>query len=258
MPQIVLSQYRQGSKYRDEPGVSYHFPKRYLSRIAQPETEFIYYEPRNGGDQIYFGYGHIGEIWPDREKQNAYFAEVLNFQRFQLNVSYWDETGNPREPARTMRSSARVIPDSIFKKILAAGGLEYDNAFPRMDTAAELELRYAKATPQLRRSIAARYERPNAVTNAVKQSRSSKCQVCLKKGFVMKNGNEYCEVHHVFHLAKQLPGTLSPKHLVVVCADCHRKLHYAECTEPEEVNNSWTFVLAGAEITIPINRSQFT
>jgi hypothetical protein len=253
MPPVVLSQYRDGSKYKDELGIHYHFPKRYLSRINQPETEFIYYEPRNGGHQIYFGYGQSGEIWPDREDENFYFAEVINFERFQRDVSYWAEGGTPREPAKVMRNSVRLIPNAVFEEILGAGGRALINAFPRISSAAELENRYAIATPELRRTIAARYERPNAVTHAVKLSRGSRCQVCHKKGFIMKNGREYCEVHHLFHLAKGLPGTLSPKYLIVVCADCHRMLHYADCTQPEEINNCWRFVLSGTEIAIPLS-----
>jgi hypothetical protein len=255
MPQVVLSQYRDGSRYKDELGISYHFPKRYLSRIGRPETEFIYYEPRNGGQQVYFGYGRIGEIWPDPEEKGSYFAEVLGFQPFRRDVSYWNKVGNSREPAKAMRNSVRPIPDSAFTEILATGGLEFDNAIPRMDAADELEQLYASAIPALKRSIAARYERPNAITNAVKRSRGSTCQVCSKKGFLMRNGKEYCEIHHLFHLAKQLPGTLGSKYLVVVCADCHRKLHYADCTEPEEINNCWRFFLARTEIMIPASVS---
>jgi len=255
MPQVVLSQYRDGSKYKDQLGVRYHFPKRYLSRLDRPETEFIYYEPRSGGKQVYFGYGQIGEIAPDSEEEGHYFSEVLGFQAFHQDVSYWDSVGNAREPASSMRNSVRTIPSAAFEEILGLGGLRFDDSLPRMDVAAELEKRYSVATPELKRSIATRYERPNAVTSAVKRSRGSLCQVCSKKGFSMRNGKEYCEVHHLFHLARQLPGTLSPKYLIVVCADCHRKLHYSECTEPEELNNCWRFILNGTEVIVPFTVS---
>ena len=255
MHQIVLSQYRDGSKYKDQLGVRYHFPKRYLSRLDRPETEFIYYEPRAGGKQVYFGYGQIGEVMPDSDETGHYFSEVLNFQEFKQDVSYWDSLGNAREPAKAMRNSVRTIPSATFEEILGLGGVRFDDVLPRMDVATELEKRYAVATPELKRCIAARYERPNAITSAVKRSRGSMCQVCSKTGFRMRNGKEYCEVHHLFHLARKLPGTLSPKYLIVVCPDCHRKLHYSECTEPEELNNRWRFILNGAEVTIPFTVS---
>jgi HNH endonuclease len=255
MPQIVLSQYRDGSEYKDQLGVRYHFPKRYLSRLDRPESEFVYYEPRNGGKQVYFGYGQIGEIAVDSEKEGHYFAEVRNFRPFSREVSYWDKDGNPRESASTMRSSVRSISSIILEEILRSGGLTFDDFLPRLEIATDLEDRYGRATPIQKRFIAGRYERPNAVTNAVKQSRGSLCQVCSEKGFAMRNGKEYCEVHHLFHLAKQLPGTLSPKYLIVVCANCHRKLHYGNCTEPEESQGRGIFKLDGADVIIPFTTS---
>jgi putative restriction endonuclease len=75
---LILNQYRNGSSYKDEVGTLYHFPKRYLKRIQSPAAKFIYYEPRAGGEQVYFRTRIIGQVWPDPDDAKHYYSEILD------------------------------------------------------------------------------------------------------------------------------------------------------------------------------------
>ncbi len=235
MPHLILNQYRNGSSYKDEVGTLYHFPKRYLKRIQTPEASFIYYEPRVGGEQVYFGSGTIGQIWADPEDATHYYSEILDYSPFPKTVSYWGLRGKAFEPARTMRNRLQLVLS------------------PRPSNFAGL---YETAKPELRRFLAARYERPNRVTKFLKERLGPTCQVCGLDGFLMRNGKRYCEVHHLFHLAKRLPGSLSPSQLIIVCPTCHRKLHYAPTTDPVEADGIWSFELCGRQVSIPVFESE--
>jgi 5-methylcytosine-specific restriction endonuclease McrA len=84
------------------------------------------------------------------------------------------------------------------------------------------------------------YERPSRITRYVKGVRGSNCQLCGQPGFLKRNGKRYCEVHHLFHLSKNPPPEcLGPDYLVVLCATCHRRMHYANVGEPKREGNSW-------------------
>jgi predicted HNH restriction endonuclease len=54
----------------------------------------------------------------------------------------------------------------------------------------------------------------------------------------MRNGRRYCEVHHLFHLSTYPPPEcLEPFYLVVLCATCHRRMHYAAVGEPTRLQD---------------------
>lgn len=252
MPEVILNQYRRGSSYKDQVGFLYHFPRRYLKRLSLTETRVIYYEPRAGGDQVYFGYGRIGDIWKDPEDPTHHYAEILDYVPFSREVSYYRGAASPWEPWKSMRNSVRRVSRDLFEEILSTGGLDRKLITTWPASATDLEEFYAVAKPTLRRYLAKRYERPNTVSKLIKESRGPTCQICGFPGFVMRNGRTYCEVHHLFHVARRLPGTLGPKHLIVVCATCHRKLHYGRTTDPVEKAGGWVFNLDGKSISITI------
>jgi len=245
---LVLNQYRLVSSYKDLVGELYHFPKRYLGKMARSEAQFLYYEPRDGGDQVYFGCGLIGAMWPDPENPAYHYAEILNCTLFPKPVSYWLPNGSTAEPARTMRNSVREISGALFSQLLLRAKVEA----PPSQYIVELTAKYVGATPAMKTVLAKQYERPNVITSAVKKARGHVCQLCGVEGFLMRNGSRYCEVHHLFHVSRQLPGSLSPRQLIVVCANCHRMLHYANASDPEELEGRWIIRINERQFTIPI------
>lgn len=84
------------------------------------------------------------------------------------------------------------------------------------------------------------YERPSAITNTVKKQRGDQCQLCEIQGFIKRNGTRYSEAHHVFHLSENPPDdALEPKHLIILCATCHRRMHYANVGVPIPTDEGW-------------------
>ena len=96
------------------------------------------------------------------------------------------------------------------------------------------------ATLKRVRRILKSYERASAITRYVRRTRGSGCQLREDPGFVMRNGHRYCEAHHLFHLSKNPPPEcLGPEYLVVLCATCHRRIHYANVGEPVREAGGW-------------------
>jgi hypothetical protein len=98
------------------------------------------------------------------------------------------------------------------------------------------------------------YERPSAITMYVKENRGSNCQLCGYEGFRKRNGTLYCEVHHLFHLSKNPPPMcLGPEYLVVLCATCHRRMHYADVGEPTRIKKGWRVRIDGEEVLFDVS-----
>lgn len=97
------------------------------------------------------------------------------------------------------------------------------------------------------------YERPSAITKYVKQTRGSRCQLCRYKGFKKRDGKLYCEVHHLFHLSKNPPPMcLGPEYLIVLCATCHRRMHYADVGDAVRDEMGWRVNVDGEKIVFVV------
>ena len=97
------------------------------------------------------------------------------------------------------------------------------------------------------------YERPSAITRYVKRTRGSTCQLCEDPGFVMRNGQRYCEAHHLFHLSKSPPPEcLGPEYLAILCPTCHRRMHYADVGEPVRQGQAWCVRVDDEEVLFQV------
>lgn len=72
--------------------------------------------------------------------------------------------------------------------------------------------------------IISRLKRNNGLVRELKE-RYKKCQLC---GFTFKkkDGKNYVEIHHIIPLSKK--GIDKKKNTLVLCANCHRKMHFAD------------------------------
>jgi len=95
------------------------------------------------------------------------------------------------------------------------------------DYVAKFNEMYQGATPRKRLTISNRIARPNAITDFLKKIRNYTCQICGELGFLQNNGKRYVETHHIIELHKLISGSYCSDNLVVVCANCHKKLHFA-------------------------------
>lgn len=270
MTPLVLNQYRRGSGYKDIVGRLYHFPIRYLKALSDLPSPFIYYEPREGGDQVYFGKGNVLSVYEDTEDVGHAYAEIGGFREFPSAVNFYSAPGGGTwENSKTMRNSIRRLGVEAFNGILKAGGVALDRINqPEIGESVAEELQRElksypgpgkRSPPVLRRigRILEFYERPSAITNHVKQSRGDTCQYCGVRGFLKRDGTRYCEVHHLFHLAKDPPvECLSPEYVVVLCANCHRRMHYAAVTMPIATPKGWEVGVDGDKVTFKTRWSE--
>jgi len=84
--------------------------------------------------------------------------------------------------------------------------------------------------------------RPTVLRNAIIKRDGTSCKICLAKGFLKKNGERYCELHHMIELNKQAPNTLQSWNLLIVCPTCHRQLHHGN-TNTEFLNPGWRIII---------------
>ena len=115
-----------GITYEDRTGISYQYPRAYR-RIIAPGERFIYYRgrrKRGGGrlPQVYFGTGVVGNISPDRNQEDRYICEILDYEPFTAPISFKNSDGKYFETGAARRGyfqrGVRVISDADFLKIL--------------------------------------------------------------------------------------------------------------------------------------------
>lgn len=74
---------------------------------------------------------------------------------------------------------------------------------------------------EITKDVIIRYQR---IVEYIKHTRGRKCQIC-QYSFIMDNGNEYCEAHHIQYLSEK--GSQSSDNVVLLCPNHHRMMHYA-------------------------------
>jgi predicted restriction endonuclease len=151
------------------------------------------------------------------------------------------------------------LDPGTFKRILALSGTE-PHAFEAIapepaDSLAELERKYAGASPEVKEAISRRIER-GPVAEKVKEATGHRCQVCLALGlapiaFLKKDGQPYVEAHHVTFVSRLEPGTLGPSNIITVCPNHHRQLHYGNADLVSCTVGEFVFRLDGAEVRVP-------
>lgn len=93
----------------------------------------------------------------------------------------------------------------------------------------KLNRSYESAPPTKRRVISDRIERDSLVVKLLKRLHGLNCQLCGGEFFKKKGGvGRYCEVHHMLELSRG--GSQATDNCLVLCANCHRKMHYGAVT----------------------------
>jgi 5-methylcytosine-specific restriction endonuclease McrA len=189
----------------------------------------------------------------DRTRYRVFFGDPLFFETIAKDAA----AAHPRYQAffnvRGQFKQQSTISGSVPASQRPKG--------PPADTPEVLELRLElrdlqkpskpKTPETLRRvqRILKCYERPSPITRYVKRTRGSTCQLCEEPGFLMRNGQLYCEAHHLFHLSKNPPpACLGPEYLVILCATCHRRMHYAKVGEPIRKGQAWRVCVDDDEV----------
>jgi 5-methylcytosine-specific restriction endonuclease McrA len=83
--------------------------------------------------------------------------------------------------------------------------------------------------PERRQQTLSVYKRDPKVVAWIIKNANGKCECCGDDGFIKNDGSVFLEVHHLRLLAEN--GSDTPQNAVALCANCHRKLHYAKNKE---------------------------
>lgn len=83
--------------------------------------------------------------------------------------------------------------------------------------------------PERREQTFSVHERDPKVKAWIIKNAKGKCECCGVDGFIKEDGSIFLEVHHLRLLAEN--GSDTTQNAVALCANCHRKLHYAKNKE---------------------------
>ena len=86
-------------------------------------------------------------------------------------------------------------------------------------------------------TIYARLNFPLEEINKIHERAQNKCEYCECQTFEKKNGEMYVEIHHIVHYSDG--GENSAQNCVLLCPNCHRKIHFAK----EEIVNEMEITL---------------
>ena len=255
---LVLTQRRHHLTYDDEEGVWYHYPKQYWKLISKGR-QFIYYQPeertpagiRTG--QLYFGTGFVGDVYPDRERDDHRYAEILDHQEFTSAVPFKSSSGSyveaPKGQNVVWRAAVRSISAEVLANVVAEGGTP-NPVTPRLSADDPSQLiriydeQYATVAPERVKAYVSLIRRPTELSKALKERANHTCQLCSGEGFIQKNGRPYTETHHISEVSRLEVGSLQSSNVIVLCPTCHRKMHYAP-VELERVDVGWLIGLEG-------------
>lgn len=208
-------------------------------------------------------------VGKDREKVEYAFCVAGGIVREIYKIQKWQPAGTTHYETRAITKDdwlgrwefiGEVAPDKIRNKYIGKSVAHYINQNPirylniknvntkkgiiDLPTADsdELEKRVAALLnvpnlekpvgvnhPERREQTFSVHERDPKVKAWIIKNAKGKCECCGVDGFIKEDGSIFLEVHHLRLLAEN--GSDTPQNAVALCANCHRKLHYAKNKE---------------------------
>ncbi|MCV2893457.1 HNH endonuclease [Lentibacter sp. XHP0401] len=217
-----------GSIYRDEPGIVYHFPKRYLGMVEECLGDWIViYEGRKGA----FGYTSVlkvATVVPDHELEGHYYAYFERGTEWQfeqvvprsdpMGIAYETSLRGPDGAAISggaSVSAVRRLSFAEFGAIVSAGlkPLEGPEALPRE---AGMEHAFAEAQAPFESAVivdirdtvlTSRLKRDASFARNVKAAYKGRCAI---SGLDLRNGGGRAEVQaaHIRPVADKGPDSV--------------------------------------------------
>lgn len=215
MGKVVLTQ-RDDSRYADQDGVAYHFPRRYLERISAAIGDYaVFYQPRRGTrGQCYWAIAKIDDVRPDPELADHFYALLSDHAEFPNPVTPWKSVGKTWESTiqldeRTLSRgrmgwSVRPIPDDEFYAILAEGmqaTAPHDQAHSGLNDNPQPPL-FADRTAQL--AITNRIVRDAAFSRVVASAYEGRCAITGLRVLDLK-GHSEMEAAHIRPVSERGP-----------------------------------------------------
>lgn len=239
MPKAVLTT-KVNPTYDDLPEERYHFPRAYLNQVGQAVGNFvIYYEPRRtsgeassrGGRQAYFAVARIVAIEPDPERDDHFYASIVDYLEFDRAVPFREdghfyESGLRRDDGQTSKGAfgraVRLLPDHEFDAILRAGFAIDADILPCPVFGPTMQGGFSEPQADFERpiiaSIVARAFRDQAFARQVRFAYDNRCAVT---GLRLINGGGRAEVQaaHIRPVASSGPDSV--RNGLALCGTAH-------------------------------------
>jgi putative restriction endonuclease len=240
MPAVIVE--NDISKWSDQTGSLYHFPKRYKSLIEEG-TEVLYYKGRLKEKKFlserlsskphYFGKATIGEVYSDNDSRKGdLFAKIEGFAKFEEPVlakqdGKYLEVIPHSKIKNFWRDAVRPMAIEQFNEILGHAELLPSTSIDGVENGA-MELKtWVEGGKTV--YLGTKYERDPKLRKQAIEIHGEACNVC---GFDFgkaygEHGKGFIHVHHVTPISafggkKQVDPR---KDLVTLCANCHAAIH---------------------------------
>ncbi|MEQ8852904.1 HNH endonuclease [Gimesia sp.] len=195
------------------------------------------YRPERLSDHPhYFGIARTGEVRPDIDSKNSFFAEITDYKPFQrpvlakINGSYIEQIPESKK-SNYWRGSARQIEKDVFLKILSLASIE--NGYIEENTNDDFQdldaIQFSSLEGEARVVTRTEYKRERELRDAAIEHHGTTCKAC---GFNFaevygSHGAGYIQVHHLDPLSesKGIRRTDPKTDLTVLCANCHMMVH---------------------------------
>lgn len=231
------------SQWDDQPGVLYHFPKRYREILA-PGTQVVYYKGklkdatyssmRLSSEPHYFGTALIGKVYPDSaSKKGDLFALIQSFEQFAVPVAlraaddqYFEAIPENRK-GNYWRDGVRIASAETYFAILAKAGVA--RVISTVEAAVPDDQFESYSEGSKTQRYVTTYERDPRYRKQALAIHGLKCKACDvdmgERYGVFAHG--LIHVHHVVPVSTyELPKAIDPAtDLVPVCPNCHAVIH---------------------------------
>ena len=166
---------------------------------------------------------HLFEVF--KKNRYVYIGEV-ELQAAPEIASQPDIEGKPRNvllfPLRLKSESQKPIPSSIDISKLQADKERRSEKIPT-DVLKKRAQASGRKKPAQRTSSTVQYARSPDVVAFTKRHANGICDLCGRRGPFRAKKRWYLECHHIVHLAKGGPDTIT--NTSALCPNCHRKMH---------------------------------
>ncbi|QVW22065.1 HNH endonuclease [Pseudomonas hormoni] len=244
MPAVIVE--NDESKWADQTGEHYHFPKQYRAILTEG-TEVLYYkgkmtnkifsDQRLSTKPHYFGVARIGKVEADRNSTKGdLFAVIEGFRPFESAVpnkldGEYLESIPPRLKDNYWRNGVRAIDQAVFDRIYAYAVLEPNEAddFRLTDVVQDFETRTTGTEGKHISYFGVRYERSPKLRRQAIAIHGIKCKACdfdFEKAYG-KHAKGFIHVHHVKPISEyEEDQVVDPAtDLITLCANCHAVVH---------------------------------
>jgi predicted HNH restriction endonuclease len=244
MPAVIVE--NDESKWADETGDLYHFPKQYRAILTEG-TAVLYYkgkmknrdfsDRRLSAQPHYFGVARIGKVHADKNSTKGdLFAVIEGFEPFEFAVPIKvDEKYLEQIPLKQKdnywRNGVRAIDQTVFDSIYAHAVLKPGQVDDPSLTggAQDFETRIIGTEGKKITYFGVKYERCPKLRRQAIAIHGLRCKACsfdFEKAYG-EHAKGFIHVHHVKPISEyEEDQAVDPvTDLITLCANCHSVVH---------------------------------